>query len=144
MEPSAPSVVSGVTTLRRVHTLRLLLRFSLRSSNTLQVLSVHTVPCSYLISSVLCNIVMMGKALLLTVLATWLVKKKRLQSLSRTRRSKWSRTWLLWRQNFSHVKLLRQLHDEPNDWRNNLRMNTETYSYLLELVASKENFNKVQ
>ena len=33
---------------------------------------------------------------------------------------------------------------KPNDWRNYLRMNTETYSYSLELEVSKENFDNVQ
>ena len=79
--------------------------------------------------------VMMKGALLLTVLATYLVKMKRVQRLSRTRLSKWSRTWLLRRQNFSHIKLLRELHDEPKNWWNYSGMNWEMYSYLLELVT---------
>ena len=37
--------------------------------------------------------------------------------------------------NFSHIKLLRELRDEPNDWRNYLRMDIETYTHLLELVT---------
>ncbi|KAJ8939877.1 hypothetical protein NQ318_023217 [Aromia moschata] len=52
-----------------------------------------------------------------------------------TRRSMWSRQWLLKRQHFSHTTLLRELRDEPNDWRNYLRMDIDTYTYLLELVT---------
>ena len=49
------------------------------------------------------------------------------------RRSKWK--LLLKRQDFSHITLLRELHDEPHDWRNYLRMDVDTYTYLLELVT---------
>ncbi|CAH1972595.1 unnamed protein product [Acanthoscelides obtectus] len=49
------------------------------------------------------------------------------------RRLRWSREWLLKRQEFSHVRLLREL--EPDDWRNYLRMDTETYNHLLKSVT---------
>ena len=33
------------------------------------------------------------------------------------------------------MRLLRELRDEPNDWRNYLRMDIDTYTFLLELVT---------
>ncbi|CAH1957255.1 unnamed protein product [Acanthoscelides obtectus] len=51
----------------------------------------------------------------------------------KNRRLRWSREWLLKRQEFSHVRLLREL--EPDDWRNYLRMDTETYNHLLKSVT---------
>lgn len=91
--------------------------------------------------SVLCEIAM-EEVLLWSIFAMCIVKKKRLEHLRSTRRSKWSRKWLLKRQHFSHIKLLRELRDERNDWRNYLRMDIDTYTYLLELVTphiNKEN-----
>lgn len=74
----------------------------------------------------------MEEILLWSVFACCLVKKKkRLERLRSTPRSKWSRKWLLKRQHFSHIRLLR----EPDDWRNYLRMDIDTYTYLLELVT---------
>ena len=68
-----------IYSLRRVYTLRLLFRFSLRSLKTLQVLSVHTAPCSHLISSVVCDIAMEEVVLLTVSLASYHSKKKRRQ-----------------------------------------------------------------
>jgi hypothetical protein len=45
--------------------------------------------------------------------------------------------WLLKRQEFSHVRLLRELSDEAEDWRNYLRMDVETYNHLLNLVKPR-------
>lgn len=54
---------------------------------------------------------------------------------SRKPRTQWSREWLLKRKDFSHVKLLKELQNEPNDWRNYLRMDEEIYVELLSLVS---------
>ena len=54
---------------------------------------------------------------------------------SRKPRTQWSRAWLLKRKDFFHVKLLKELQNEPNDWRNYLRMDEETYIELLSLVS---------
>ena len=59
-----------------VHTLRLLLRFSVHS---LKTLSVHTAPCSHLFSTVVCDIAMEEELLLTVLLASYLSKKKRNQ-----------------------------------------------------------------
>lgn len=59
----------------------------------------------------------------------------KLAQKKRTKRTRWSRAWLLKRSEFSHVRLLRELGDEPNDWRNYLRMTTECYEELLYLVS---------
>ncbi|CAI6373664.1 unnamed protein product [Macrosiphum euphorbiae] len=48
---------------------------------------------------------------------------------------KWSENWLLKRQQFSHVNLISELSGEPDDFRNYLRMDEETYSLLLSLVS---------
>ena len=39
------------------------------------------------------------------------------------------------KQVFSHITLLDTLRDEPNDWRNYLRMGEDTYMELLNLVS---------
>ena len=59
--------------------LRLLLRFSLHSLKTLQVLSVHTAPHSHLITTVVCDIAMEEVLFLTVLLASFLSKKKRHQ-----------------------------------------------------------------
>ena len=51
------------------------------------------------------------------------------KKLRRPRR-KWNRKWLLKKREFSHINLLRELQNEPNDWRNYLRMDEETYFVL--------------
>ncbi|XP_046682066.1 putative nuclease HARBI1 [Homalodisca vitripennis] len=54
---------------------------------------------------------------------------------TRNPRRKWSRQWLLQKRTFSHTKLLRELRNEPNDWRNYLKMDEDTYIDLLRLVS---------
>ncbi|KAL3281853.1 hypothetical protein HHI36_005057, partial [Cryptolaemus montrouzieri] len=54
--------------------------------------------------------------------------KEILEHLRSTVRSKWSRKWLLNRRDDDDK-------DELNDWRNYLRMDIDTYTYLLELVT---------
>lgn len=55
---------------------------------------------------------------------------------TRTKRSKWSKEWLLKRQRYSHTTLLMELAtSEENDFRNYLRMDLDTYNELLSLVT---------
>ena len=75
----------------------------------------------------------MEEVVLLSVLIGCLAKNKK--EKSRKPRSKWSREWLLQNREFSHVKLLQELTNEPNDWRNYLRMDEATYFQLLRLVS---------
>jgi len=39
----------------------------------------------------------------------------------------WTKQWLLKRQDFSHVILLKELRFHPKDWHNFLRINESTY-----------------
>lgn len=59
------------------------------------------------------------------------MKKKR----KRTKRTKWTKKWLLNRKINSHINLLKDLRDDPNDWRNYLRMDENAYNELLHLVS---------
>ena len=52
-------------------------------------------------------------------------------ALRRKKRSKWTKDWLLKRDKFSHTNLLVDLKLEPDDWRNYLRMDEDTYIDLL-------------
>lgn len=80
----------------------------------------------------------MEEVLLWSLLVVCLNAKRKREVRKRLnimRRSRWSRSWLIKRHLYSHVRLLKELRGEPEDWRNYLRMNTETYNYLLELVS---------
>jgi hypothetical protein len=66
-----------------------------------------------------------------------LQKKSQNKWIMSNRRSRWSREWLLKRQEFSHVRLLRELRDEAGDWCNYLRVDVETYNHLLNLVTPR-------
>ncbi|CAI6376995.1 unnamed protein product [Macrosiphum euphorbiae] len=74
----------------------------------------------------------MEEVLLWSLYLVCLAKKTK---QSRRPRRKWSRKWLLKKREFSHINLLRELRNEPNDWRNYLRMDEETYVELLKLVS---------
>jgi len=51
-------------------------------------------------------------------------------------RSKWVKNWKLNREKFSDVVLLRELREnDPDDFKNYLRMNTTDFDYLLEIVG---------
>ncbi|KAJ8041187.1 hypothetical protein HOLleu_11928 [Holothuria leucospilota] len=53
----------------------------------------------------------------------------------RNRRRKWSKKWFLRRNQLGHARLLRELRDdEPDDYRNFLRMDAASYDELLNLV----------
>lgn len=66
--------------------------------------------------------------LLLSAAAAILIMKMKNQ-----KPKKWSKRWLLNREQYSHVYLIKDL-DEPNDFRNYLRMDEATYINLLNLV----------
>ena len=51
------------------------------------------------------------------------------------KRSEWTNQWLLKRQDFSLVNLLKELRFHPKDWHNFLRMNESTYLTLLSMVS---------
>jgi hypothetical protein len=70
----------------------------------------------------------LATVLLLDDLEEERIKKKR----------KWCKNWFLKRNLYSHMKLLRQLHEnEPHDLKNYLRMDNDTYRSLLKLVRNK-------
>lgn len=51
-------------------------------------------------------------------------------------RRKWMKNWLSRRNDFSHMSLLRELRaNDPNDYRNYLRMDEDTFNHLLSLVG---------
>lgn len=50
-------------------------------------------------------------------------------------RSKWVKNWLEKRSTYSHINLLNELRLEPDDWRNYLRMDEDTYIELLNMVT---------
>ena len=51
------------------------------------------------------------------------------------KRSKWVKKWYRSRRELGHTRLLRELRDdEPEDYRNFLRMDAESYEELLNLV----------
>ncbi|KAJ8941999.1 hypothetical protein NQ314_010226 [Rhamnusium bicolor] len=58
----------------------------------------------------------------------------------RTRnRAKWAKTWLL-RKELHHMPLVRQLQeDDPDDFKNYLRMDEATFKYFLDLVKKQIN-----
>ena len=80
-------------------------------------MSVQTVQ-SCIFRSVLCDIAM-EEVLLWSIFACCIVKKK-IGTHQRNRSFKWSRKWLLKRRDFSHIRLLRILRDEPNKIRQKL------------------------
>nr|XP_022900758.1 protein ALP1-like [Onthophagus taurus]XP_022900759.1 protein ALP1-like [Onthophagus taurus] len=54
------------------------------------------------------------------------------------KKKKWCKKWLLDRNKYSHMKLLKELEqDEPTDFKNYLRMDSDTYMTLLTLISEK-------
>jgi hypothetical protein len=51
------------------------------------------------------------------------------------KRSRWSKPWLLKRENMSHGQLLKELRLEPKDYSNYIRMDERTYLELLAMVT---------
>lgn len=73
---------------------------------------------------------------LVAVACAIVVKKKKANKRNiKKSRSKWSKEWLLKREYFSHINLLEELKLEPDDWRNYLRMDEDTYLELLILIT---------
>ena len=57
-------------------------------------------------------------------------------SMNRVRRSSWTKNWLLRRNQFSHMPLLREIQENnPDDYRNFLRMSDPIFQHLLALVS---------
>lgn len=57
------------------------------------------------------------------------------QKKKKRNRRMWSKEWLINRDQYSHMVLLRELKDNnPDDYRNYLRMSEETFSELLVMV----------
>ena len=52
-----------------------------------------------------------------------------------TKSREWTKKWLLKRQDFSHISLLKELRFHPKDWHNFLRMNESAYLTLLSMVS---------
>lgn len=62
-----------------------------------------------------------------------LIKKQ--ETNKRHHRCKWSKKWFLRRSIHSHVNLIEDLREDPEDWRGYLRMNETAYNELLRLVT---------
>lgn len=79
----------------------------------------------------------MSEEICLVALACAVIVKKNEKKNKKIRkaRSKWSKRWLLKREQLSHINLLEELRLEPDDWRNYLRMDEDTYLELLSLVS---------
>ena len=60
--------------------------------------------------------------------------RRRAKTKRRSRRV-WVKPWLLKKQELSHVNLIRELQDIPEDWKNYLRMNKENYLDLLKRIT---------
>jgi len=59
-----------------------------------------------------------------------------LNSLNKKKRSKWVKTWKLNREKFSDMVLLRELRqNDPDDFKNYLRLDSEDFDYLLKIVG---------
>lgn len=70
--------------------------------------------------------------ILLSTAAVCILKKK---NDLKVKRKKWSKSWLLQRDTFSHTNLIGELRSEPDDFRNYLRMDEDTYTNLLNLIT---------
>ena len=79
----------------------------------------------------------MEEALLLFFTIFSLIRVQQLVRRGKLNRKKTrcSRACLLKSSHYSHIKLLRELRGEPDDWRNYLRMDTRLYCQLLELIT---------
>lgn len=75
--------------------------------------------------------------LMLLAVACICIKKKNQHQLKKRRRPRrrWVKDWLLKRNQYSHISLLEELRFEPDDWRNYLRMDEDSYVILLNLVT---------
>lgn len=69
---------------------------------------------------------------LLALAGVYLIKELILPKKKRPRRPQ--KSWIEKRAIYSHVNLIKEFMNEPNDFRNYLRMDETTYRYLLELI----------
>ena len=70
------------------------------------------------------------------VLVVRMCAASRQRTMNRVRRRLWSKNWLLRRDQFSHMPLLRELRENnPDDFRNFLRMSDPVFQQLLALVS---------
>ena len=67
--------------------------------------------------------------------AARIIKICRRRAKKRRSRRVWVKPWLLKKQELSHVNLIRELQDIPEDWKNYLRMDKENYLDLLERIT---------
>ena len=51
------------------------------------------------------------------------------------KRSKWTKDWLLKRDQISHTNLMKELKLDPDDWRSYMRMDESTYLELLNMAT---------
>lgn len=70
---------------------------------------------------------------MLTGLALALLPEK--QKNIKRKHSKWVKRWLINRQVYSHMHLINELQLEPDDYRNYLRMEKNSYTELLDFVS---------
>lgn len=70
---------------------------------------------------------------LLALAGVCLIKKLKVLKDKKTRRSQ--KSWIEKRATYSHINLIKELTNEPDDFRNYLRMDETTYRHLLDLVT---------
>lgn len=73
-----------------------------------------------------------GELFLLSAFYYFLLLKK---SKNKRNRSIWSKKWFLRRRMYSHINLINELREQPDDWRNYLRMDETAYTELLGFVT---------
>lgn len=69
------------------------------------------------------------------VIATAVVLAVESMEKKKRKRRKWVKSWLSKRDTYSHVNLINELKLEPDDYRNYLRMDENTYLELLHLIT---------
>lgn len=76
------------------------------------------------------------KVITASIIATLLLCDENV--IEEKKKKKWCKSWLLKRNIFSHMNLLRELREhEPIDFKNYLRMDNETFNALLNMVRNK-------
>lgn len=80
----------------------------------------------------------MNEDMNLYISAICLIRKKEILKLKRLKPKRiWCKEWMKKRQQYSHVNLIQELVHCPDDFRNYLRMDEETYVELLGLVSNQ-------
>ena len=75
------------------------------------------------------------QAAAVTALSAAIIIKICRRRAKKKRRRVWVKPWLLKKQELSHVNLIWELQDIPEDWKNYLRMDKENYLDLLERIT---------